>query len=409
MRTTHTPFTALILASALITLDGTAVTVSLPAIGRDLSMPVSQLQWISSASLLMLAALLLPMGAATDRLGRYRAIRIGLLLFAAGSLAGLLAPSAVWLIGARAVQGIGGALILPAALAALRAGLPDPLERTRVFGVWAAWTGVAGAAGPLLGGAIVDLLSWRAVLAMSCVVAVITVAMFHLRYSEHAGREERQGPIPLGLAVRELVRSHNCLPANGATFAFYFGMFGLSFLLVLYTQQVLGYSGIWAGAVLLPISAMLFAAGVLGRLTARFGSRLVLTTAAGIAAAGVVWLATGPHPLSFTTRLIPAMLLFGLGISLAVAPLTQAAVSAVPEHCAGSASGLNHATVRAAGLIAIAVVGALAAPGGSKSVSPEGLRTALLVCAAVVGLVGAGSGALVRDDRPGGLETAQLR
>ena len=406
MRTEKTPLTALILASALITLDGTAVTVSLPAIGRELAWSVSRLQWISNASLLMLAALLVPSGAAADRLGRYRTIRIGLLLFAAGSLGGLLSSSGAWLIGARAVQGIGGALILPAALAALRAGFPDPLDRTRTFGVWAAWTGVAGAAGPLLGGAIVDLVSWRGVLAMSCVVAVTTLALLGFRSSERAVVAPRQGPIPLVPAVRELVRSHNCLPANGATFAFYFGMFGLSFLLVLYTQQVLGYSGTWAGVVLLPISVMLFGAGLLGRLTARFGSRLVLTTAAGIAATGVVWLATGPHPLSFTTRLIPAMLLFGLGMSVGVAPLTQAAVSAVPEHCAGSASGLNHATVRAAGLIAIAVLGALAAPGSSQSVSPEGVRTALLVCAAVVGLVGVASGALVRDDRPGGLRKA---
>ena len=406
MRTEKTPLTALILASALITLDGTAVTVSLPAIGRELAWSVSRLQWISNASLLMLAALLVPSGAAADRLGRYRTIRIGLLLFAAGALGGLLSSSGAWLIGARAVQGIGGALILPAALAALRAGFPDPLDRTRTFGVWAAWTGVAGAAGPLLGGAIVDLVSWRGVLAMSCVVAVTTLALLGFRSSERAVVEPRQGPIPLVPAVRELVRSHNCLPANGATFAFYFGMFGLSFLLVLYTQQVLGYSGTWAGVVLLPISVMLFGAGLLGRLTARFGSRLVLTTAAGIAATGVVWLATGPHPLSFTTRLIPAMLLFGLGMSVGVAPLTQAAVSAVPEHCAGSASGLNHATVRAAGLIAIAVLGALAAPGSSQSVSPEGVRTALLVCAAVVGLVGVASGALVRDDRPGGLRKA---
>jgi MFS family permease len=406
MQTEKTPLTALILASALITLDGTAVTVSLPAIGRELAWSVSRLQWISNASLLMLAALLVPSGAAADRLGRYRALRIGLLLFAAGSLGGVLSPSGAWLIGARAAQGVGGALILPAALAALRAGFPDPLDRTRIFGVWAAWTGVAGAAGPLLGGAIVDLVSWRGVLAMSCVVAVATLALLGIRSSERAVVEPRQGPIPLVPAVRELVRSHNCLPANGATFAFYFGMFGLSFLLVLYTQQVLGYSGTWAGVVLLPISVMLFGAGLLGRVTARFGSRLVLTTAAGIAASGVLWLATGAHPLSFTTRLIPAMLLFGLGISVGVAPLTQAAVSAVPEHCAGSASGLNHATVRAAGLIAIAVLGAVAAPGSSQSVSPEGVRTALLVCAAVVGLVGVASGALVRDDRPGGLRKA---
>ena len=406
MRTERTPLTALILASALITLDGTAVTVSLPAIGRELAWSVSRLQWISNASLLMLAALLVPSGAAADRLGRYRALRIGLLLFAAGSLGGVLSPSGAWLIGARAAQGVGGALILPAALAALRAGFPDPLDRTRIFGVWAAWTGVAGAAGPLLGGAIVDLVSWRGVLAMSCVVAVATLALLGIRSSERAVVEPRQGPIPLVPAVSELVRSHNCLPANGATFAFYFGMFGLSFLLVLYTQQVLGYSGTWAGVVLLPISVILFGAGLLGRVTARFGSRLVLTTAAGIAASGVLWLATGPHPLSFTTRLIPAMLVFGLGISVGVAPLTQAAVSAVPEHCAGSASGLNHATVRAAGLIAIAVLGALAAPGSSQSVSPDGVRTALLVCAAVVGLVGVASGALVRDDRPGGLRKA---
>lgn len=299
----------LILASAVITLDGTAVTVALPAIARDLSMPVSSLQWISNAPLLMLAALLLPAGAAADRVGRVRTARLGVAGFAVASGVCAAAQSDGWLIAARMLQGACGALVLPAVLAVLRGAYADAAERTRRFGTWAAWTGVASAAGPLLGGGLSDVASWRAVFGLSVAVAlaaalliprsapapsmspadavplipsaalaVLLGAAAYLLIEGPAG-QWRNGRLVLAallvpaavwvlarsrhrhvLLPPELIASRNCLPANAATFALYFGMFGLSFLLVLYTQQVLDYSGMWAAVALLPVSVMLLLA-----------------------------------------------------------------------------------------------------------------------------------------------------
>ena len=169
--------TALILASALITLDGTAVTIALPAIGRELSGSMTQLQWIVNAPLLALAALLLPAGTFSDRFGHVRLLRVGLMLFVAASATCTAARSNGEMIAARLVQGAGGALVLPPALAMLRAAYDDAAERSRIFGLWAAWTGVAGAAGPLVAGVVVDAWSWRTVFMMSAAIGVVSCSM----------------------------------------------------------------------------------------------------------------------------------------------------------------------------------------------------------------------------------------
>ena len=259
----------LILASALVTLDGTATTIALPAIGAAWSTPMFRLQWIGNAPLLVLAALLLPAGSLADRFGRVRVIRAGLVTFVAGALVAAAAPSDLVLIAARLAQGAGGALILPAVLAVLRGGHPDAAERTRVFGVWAAWTGAAGARalGPLLGGSLVDLLGWRAVFLPAAAAALASALLLEREMA--GGGATRRLPIPLtatsalivlfgatayllmagasegmevwlampgGLALtatvvfarspqrhlllpRELLRARNCLPANVSTFA----------------------------------------------------------------------------------------------------------------------------------------------------------------------------------------------
>ena len=451
----HRQVAGLILASALITLDGTATTVALPAIGRDLSVPMRQLQWILNGPLLVLAALLLPAGALADRFGRHRMLRTGLMIFAAASVACAMAPGGSAVIAARCAQGAGGALILPASLAILRGAYNDPAERTRIFGIWAAWTGAASAAGPLLAGAVVDLLSWRMVFLPPAAGAGI--ALLLLRGAASPSSPARRAPIPVAgtvalmlllgavayalmqagetgsrpgplawpLAValasgillarnrnrhlllpRELLAAHNCVPANATTFAFYFGMFGVSLLVVLYVQQVLRYSAMGAAIVVLPISLMLLLAERFGRLTRVFGTRWLMVAGAILAAAAIGWMGRGPHPLPFWSHLVLGTTVFGLAISLAVSALTHAAVAAVPETCAGAASGLNHAVVRVAGLVAVALLGSIAAPGASDAVSAEGVQRALIVCAVVVGAGGVWGSILLRDEAPGGLSAS---
>ena len=443
-----------IMASALITFDGTAAMVALPAIGRDLSASVSRLQWIANAPLLVLAAMLLPAGTLADRFGRVRVMRIGLIAFVAASCAAAAAASDSWVISARFLQGAAGALVLPAALAMLRAAYTDADERARMFGIWAAWTGVASALGPLMAGAIVDLWSWRAVFLPSAVAGLAAVLLLERESSTRAtsftpvparatvalsvvvgavayvlmqgsatGATAARIALPAMLVIvgttvlvrdprrqvlfpRELLTARNCVPANATTFALYFGMFGFSFIVVLYVQQLLqvlcivGRRG----------SAPDFHSAAVRRTPGAIdgGNRDAMGDRRGALAAalGIGWIGSSPHPVPFWSHLIAGTTIFGFGLSLAVSALTHAAVAGVPEACAGTASGLNHAVVRAAGLVSVALLGSLAAPGMSNSVSVEGVQRALLRCAAVVGAGGALGGAFVRDNEPGGLPAA---
>lgn len=442
----------LLLASALITFDGTATTIALPAIGRDLSASISRLQWIANASLLALAAMLLPAGTLADRFGRIWTMRIGLIAFVAASCAAAAAPSVTAVIAARFAQGAAGAFVLPAALAVLRETSTDAGERTRMFGVWAAWTGAASVMGPLMAGALVDVWSWRMVFLPSAVAGLAAVLLLGRAAATSTAR--RSTPVPAAATValivlvgamayiliqgpaadirgaqlapaailaiaggtvlardprrqalfpRELLTARNCVPANVTTFALYFGMFGLSFLVVLYVQQLLDYSALWAAVTLLPISILLLFAERLGRCTTVVGTRHVIVGGAVAGAVGIAWIGSSPHPVPFWSHMIVGTSLFGFALSVAVSALTHAAVAGVPETCAGTASGLNHAVVRAAGLVSVALLGSIAAPGVSDSVSADGVQRALLTCAAVVGAGGILGGAFLRDDQAGGV------
>jgi hypothetical protein len=256
--------------------------------------------------------------------------------------------------------------------------------------------------------------------AAAALMVLLGAVAYLLMHASRSGLNDPLLTVPVTLAVasgvalsrdqhrdalfpRDLVRTRNCLHANATTFALYFGMFGLSFLLVLYVQQVLHHSALWAAAVLLPISMMLLLAEQFGRLTSSVGTRWLVLAGALLAAAGIVWIGTAPEPMRLWSRLVLGTTVFGLGISVAVPALTHAAVAAVPEACAGAASGLNHAVVRAAGLIAIALLGSIAAPGATDAISAEGFQRALLLCAAVVAAAGLAGSVRLRDDEPGGV------
>ena len=415
---------------------------------------MTQLQWIVNAPLLALAALLLPAGTFSDRFGHVRLLRVGLMLFVAASATCATAGSNGAMIAARLVQGAGGALVLPPALAMLRAAYDDAAERARVFGLWAAWTGVAGAAGPLVAGVLVDAWSWRTIFMMSAAISVVSSVLLQreagartvirdegvsgvataslvllcgafayalMRAARHGISDPIllvPGAVAVAAAVTfvrdprrqvllppELLRARNCVAANATDFTLYFGMFGLSFVLSVYVQQVLHYSALWAAIVLLPISIMLLLAERFGRLTSSIGTKSLVIIGALTAGGGIAWIGSAPHPIPFWSHIIIGTAIFGLGMSVAVSALTHAAVAAVPADCAGAASGLNHAVVRAAGVMAIAVLGSIATGGESEVMSTEGFRHALWLCAVVVA-VGGIAGAQLREREAGGVAAA---
>jgi MFS family permease len=387
---------ALMMASALVTLDGTAVTLALPAMGRALDMPTSSLHWVSDAPLLLVALLLLPAGAAADRFGHVRVMRVGLVLFAAGAATAGLAASSAMLVASRAVQGGGAACILPAAFAVIRASIADPAHQSRTFGVLAAWTGVAAVVGPLVGGVLADLLTWRAVFGIS--VSVATVAWVVL-----LGAGEVVAPSRQPLWPADLIRTRNCVAGNIATFGLYFGVFGLPFVIVLYLQQVLEYPAVTASLAILPLSLMMFFAAPFAKLSTRIGSRALVAAGSLVATVGAGWIAAAPPALPFWSAIVIGTALFGLGVSLAVSPLTHAAVGAVEQSRAGAASALNHAVVRAAGLAGIAMLGVLAGSGDGNGLSLEGFRSAMSACGLVGAACGLGGAFLLKDGEAGAL------
>ena len=415
-----------IMASALITFDGTATTVALPVIGRDLSASISRLQWIANAPLLVLAAMLLPAGTLADRFGRVRVMRIGLIAFVAASCAAAAAPSDAWVISAKFLQGAAGALVLPAALAVLREAYTDADERARMFGIWAAWTGVASALGPLMAGRD------RGPLVVAAGICVISggrpgrgsaagARVRHQHDKLHASscpsdrRVECRGWSGGICAHARFCHGCNGRPSGGARDARDCGNRGararsapadtistrtangaqllasecnnlfslLRHVRILVHRRLVRST---AAAVLCIVgrrgSAPDFHSAAVrrtaGRLTAVIGTRWVIVVGALAAALGIGWIGSSPHPVPFWSHLIAGTSLFGFGLSLAVSALTHAAVAGVPEACAGTASGLNHAVVRAAGLVSVALLGSLAAPGMSNSVSVEGVQRALV-------------------------------
>jgi MFS family permease len=381
---------ALILSSSLVTLDGTAATLALPAIARTLETPATSLHWISDAPLLMLALLLLPAGGLADRRGQYRVLRVGLLVFASGAIAAALVTSTLALITARAVQGVGAACMLPPAFAVIRAAIDDPARQARKFGVIAAWTGAAAVIGPLLGGLLADAVTWRAVFLVSAGVALTAFAML---WSAHEAITPAHAP----LLPPELLRTRNCVAANVATFGLYFGVFGLPFIIVIYLQEVLEYSALAASLAILPLSVTMFLAAPFAKLSPRLGGKRLVGVGSVVAAAGAVWMAWSPS-LPFWAIVVIGTALFGLGVSMAVSPLTQAAVAGVGESCAGAASALNHAVVRAAGLVGIALLGSIVGGQAADGLSIEGFRTAMSMCGVVGASCGLGGALLLKDD-----------
>ena len=442
-----------VLGSGLVMIDGTVVNVALESIGTEFGAGFTGLQWTVNAYTLTLASLILLGGSLGDRYGRRRVFVFGVVWFALASLLCGLAPDVGTLVAARALQGVGGALLTPGSLALISASFHGP-DRAAAIGAWSGLGGIAGAIGPFLGGWLVEY-SWRLVFLINLPLAalIVAVALKHvpesrdpdsapgldvsgtvlavvglgaLTYGLTGLGENGPQPVLLGavaagvLALVAFVlverRSpHPLVPpvlftdrvfsaANAATLLLY-GALGVVFLLlVLQLQIVAGFSPLAAGTALLPVTAvMLLFSARAGALAGRIGPRIPMTVGPLVSASGLVLLVLRVDAdTSWLLDVLPAVLLFGAGLALTVAPLTATVLDAAPDRYAGSASGVNNAVARAAGLLAVAVVPGLAGIGGADYTDPAafgaGFRTAMLIAAGL--LAAAAAVALLLRRRP---------
>jgi len=399
---------ACVLGSGIAGIDSTVVNIALPDIGRDLHADFATLQWTVTAYTLTLASLILLGGSCGDKYGRRRVFVIGVAWFAAASLLCALAPSSGWLIAARAVQGVGGALLTPASLAIIQASFTDT-DRAKAIGAWSGLSGTASAIAPFLGGWLLHVGSWRLVFLINppLAIVVIAIAIRHMpetRDPDATGRLDAAGSllgvlglggitagiiaasdhvfasaavlVPLAVGVlalgafvaverREtnpmlplsLFRSRQFTAANLVTLLLYAANGGALFLLVIGLQTVANFSPLEAGTALLPITVvMLLLAARFGALSQRIGPRLPMTLGPVVAAAGLAMTTRLSAHTSYLRGVLPAVTIFGLGLAIFVAPLTATVLGAVPASHAGIASGVNNAVARAASLLAIAAL-----------------------------------------------------
>jgi EmrB/QacA subfamily drug resistance transporter len=427
--------TATVLGSGMAALDATVVGIALPAIGRDFHAGVAGLQWVVDAYTLTLAGLLLLGGTLGDSYGRRRMFVIGTVWFAVASLLCGLAPDAAVLIAARALQGVGGALLTPGSLAILQASFAED-ERSAAIGAWSGLGGIATAAGPFLGGWLIGAVSWRLVFFINLPLAVAVVAIS----ARHVPETRAPGPVPrldvrgaacisgaltgitygliaassygwgsvqvlvplavgvllLGLFIlvedREsqpmlplgVFRSRQFSAANAVTFVVYAALGGVLFLVPTVLQVVRGYSPLQAGTALLPVTVIMLAlSSRSGALAARIGPRLQMTAGPLVIAASFALFIRIGGSGDYLTAVLPAVVVFGFGVAINVAPLTATALAAAPADHAGIASAVNNDVARAAGLIAVAVLPALSGITGDSYLHPvalaHGFRTAALI------------------------------
>lgn len=430
---------ATIIGSGIVLLDGTVVNLALPTIARELHANFADLQWIVDAYLLSLSSLILLGGSLGDILGRKRVYTVGLFGFGTVSLLCGFAPTIEVLIAMRILQGIFGALLVPGGLAIINTNFPTNL-RGQAIGRWAAWSGIATAIGPLIGGYLVDNVSWRFIFFLNIPFVIVCLILTTVNVKESKDTQSRSvdylgaslavlalGAITFGLIegpgkawngfiiasllvgliafglflfveskVKDpmvklsLFASRNFTGANITTFAMYGGLSGFIFALVIYLQTNMHYSSIKAGISLLPVTALLFAlSSRAGSLAGKYGPRLFMTFGPIIAGVGMlVLLRLGPG-MSYLGYVLPGILLFGFGLVLTVAPLTITVMSSVNESESGIASGINNAVSRVAGLIVVALLGIFGAA--------HAYRFTIVLCSILAIVAGICSWGLIRN------------
>jgi EmrB/QacA subfamily drug resistance transporter len=444
---------AAVLGSGIAFLDGTVVNIALPAIGRDLDASTSSLQWISNGYLLTLASLILLGGSLGDRHGRRKIFSLGVGLFTGASLLCAIAPTSELLIVARMLQGVGGALLTPGSLAMIEASF-RPDDRARAIGAWSGLAGVSTALGPLLGGYLIEAISWRAIFLINLPIGifVIILAARHVpetRDPTATGRLDSLGALlaALGLAgvtyaliegpdsglsaailttgfggiaalAAFLVHEHRTpnpmMPlsmfasrqfsaANLVTFVVYAALGGVFFLLVAFLQITMGYTPIEAGAASLPVTAlMLVFSARSGALARKIGPRIPLTVGPLVIAVGLLMMTQiGPGD-SYVGGILPAVIVFGIGLTVVVAPVTATVLAAADSRQSGMASGVNNAVARVGSLLAVAVLPLAVGLTGDQFYDPgameDGFHMALVICAALSALGGVIAWTMIRTD-----------
>ncbi|HZA89690.1 MAG TPA: MFS transporter [Solirubrobacterales bacterium] len=402
---------ATILGSTIVFLDATVVNVALPAISDDLDTGLADQQWVVEAYLLAMVSLLLVGGSLGDQFGRKRIFVIGLVAFGITSVLCAVAPSSAVLIGARAAQGLAGALLVPGSLAIL-ASTFEGAARGKAVGTWTAWTGIATVLGPAGGGALIEALSWRAIFWVNVplIVVTIVVTMRIVRESKDPRADRAidwagigMSAAGLGLPVYALIqqpthgwsdptvygpliagvllfcafivwesraphamldlmlfRIRNFSVTNIETLIVYAGLIGAFFFVTLFLQETLGYTPLEAGLATTPISLLLFALSPrFGKIATGIGPRLPMSVGPIVGGVGLLMLIGLDADSEYLSGVLPGVLVFGLGLSATVAPLTATALDSVEERHVGIASGINNGVSRVAGLLAIAILGAV--------------------------------------------------
>jgi EmrB/QacA subfamily drug resistance transporter len=449
---------SMILGSSVAGIDSTVVAVALPAIGRNLHAGFQDLQWTVTGYTLTLASLILLAGWLSDRWGRRRVFLAGLIWFTVASVLCAAAPGIGWLIAARAVQGIGGALMTPASLAIIEAAF-RPGDRTRAIGTWAGFSGVSSAIAPFLGGWLLEAGGWRWIFLINVPVAAVTawITWRHVpesRDTSMSGSADWRGALTLVVAlatityaiivlpgggvrsprftaavvlallssaifaVTEWRGSHPMLPpaifrpaqfraANAVTFVINGALGGFAFVFIPALEIVAGYSPVVAGSALVPVTIVtLLLSGTSGRLAQRIGPRpqlvagCLLCAVAAALAAGI-----GPHA-GYWTVVLPVALLFGFGLAAVLPPLTASAMSSAPDSLAGLASGVNNAVARVAGLLWIAALPPITGLTGAAYTDPARFRTSFTqiswLCAAAFACAAALAAAFITGARRAG-------
>ncbi len=444
---------ATILGSGIALLDGTIVNVALPTIENDLGGGLAGQQWIVNAYLLTLGSLILLGGSLGDVYGERKVFAIGIATFGAASLLCALAPTIEILVAARALQGVTAALLTPASLALIATSFNDERERGAAIGTWTAWGGIAAVVGPLVGGWIVDVTTWRWIFGVNVPFVLLTLALIWLAVEpdEQRSRDGRRidvvgatlaalglaGPVvalveqpargwldpvvlgglaggaalltafvvwerrtpdpmlPCGLFARR-----NFTWANVETLLVYSGLSSLFFFLTIYLQQVAGYSALESGLVALPVTVLLFALSRrIGNLSARFGPRVFMGVGPIVAGIGVLLLARIGTDVDYVADLLAPMLLFGVGLALMVAPLTATVMADAGRGNSGIASGVNNAIARVAGLLGIAVVGVAVAARSGAELNVTGFRIGMILTASLIVAGGLAGLAGIRNPR----------